>query len=304
MTLRIAALTMVYRDYWALSQWHAHHARLLGAENLYIVSHGNDPRHRELCPGSSLIGIPRDFGSEDFDFSRHRMLNHLIASLNECHDWVLTLDSDELLFSETPIPELLSDVSSNTVFALGLDLTEMPGDPEPGEGSALRWRKTVVASGTMSKCVAFRNGYGHQWHGFTPPRGGLIGRLQLWRNQVVLPEGLYLVHLKFAAPSLAQDSLARRKEMGEGHHGGLVVGSWIQPEQTQIRHVERVAGLEVLPWDVFVKAAHEKALGSVRRALRMKFVRIGPGPYPLRSELPQNFCETTRQPQSSGARND
>lgn len=102
----VSAITMVYKDYWVLSQWHAHHARLLGAENLFVVSHGNDPRHRELCPGSHVIGIPRDFGDETFDFARHKMLNHLIASLNECYDWVLTLDADELIVSEIPLESL------------------------------------------------------------------------------------------------------------------------------------------------------------------------------------------------------
>lgn len=180
-------------------------------------------------------------------------------------------------------------MSSDTVFALGLDLTEMPDDPEPGDGSALCWRKTVVASGTMSKCVAFRNGYGHQWHGFTPPKKGVAGRLQLWRNRVVLPEGLYLVHLKFAAPSLSADSMERRREMGEGKHGGHVIGSWMNAEAKQLKHMERVAQLETMPWEACINAARRKALNSVRRGLRMNFVRIGPGPYDLKTELPKRL---------------
>ena len=69
--MKICAVTMVYRDHWALSQWYRHHARLLGVENLYVVAHGADPEIARLCPGASVITIPRDDLSS-FDRTRAR----------------------------------------------------------------------------------------------------------------------------------------------------------------------------------------------------------------------------------------
>ena len=48
--MKICALTMVYRDYWALRQWYRHYGDLVGAQNLYIVAHGPDPvcRHGQI----------------------------------------------------------------------------------------------------------------------------------------------------------------------------------------------------------------------------------------------------------------
>ena len=58
--MKICAITMVYRDYWALSQWYAHYGRLVGFDNLYVVAHGADPEIAQICPRASVITVPRD----------------------------------------------------------------------------------------------------------------------------------------------------------------------------------------------------------------------------------------------------
>ena len=72
--MKICAITMVYRDYWALSQWYAHYGKHLGPQNLFVIAHGPDPEIARLCPQASVIAIPRD-GFAHFDKSRSRMLN-------------------------------------------------------------------------------------------------------------------------------------------------------------------------------------------------------------------------------------
>jgi len=74
--MKICAITMVYRDYWALSQWYAHYSRHLGSDHLYIVAHGHDPKISELCPRANVVTVPRD-DLAGFDRVRGHLLNGL-----------------------------------------------------------------------------------------------------------------------------------------------------------------------------------------------------------------------------------
>ena len=58
--MNICAITMVYKDYWALSQWYLHYGRLVGFDNLYVVAHGADPEIARLCPRATVITVPRE----------------------------------------------------------------------------------------------------------------------------------------------------------------------------------------------------------------------------------------------------
>ena len=60
--MNICAITMVYKDYWALSQWYAHYGRMLGFDNLYIVAHGADAKIASLCPRATVKGSTDDAG--------------------------------------------------------------------------------------------------------------------------------------------------------------------------------------------------------------------------------------------------
>ena len=91
--MRISAITMVYRDYWALSQWYAHYSRHLGSEHLYIVAHGHDPRVSELCPRANVVTVPRDDLS-GFDRVRGHLLNGLQDGLGAIYDWVIRTDGE------------------------------------------------------------------------------------------------------------------------------------------------------------------------------------------------------------------
>ena len=54
--MKICALTMVYRDYWALSRWYAHHGHELGSENLIVVRMGPALGRQPAIPG---YDVPR-----------------------------------------------------------------------------------------------------------------------------------------------------------------------------------------------------------------------------------------------------
>ena len=80
--MKICAITMVYRDYWALDQWYRHYAKYLGAENLYVISHGMDPEIAKICPQASIINIPRE-QLKNFDSVRLRVINGIQSGLGD-----------------------------------------------------------------------------------------------------------------------------------------------------------------------------------------------------------------------------
>ena len=94
--MKICAITMVYKDYWALSQWYVHYGRLVGYDNLFIVAHGRDAQIAKLCPLASIVTVPRDT-LDGFDRRRGQMLNSFQDGLALSYDWVIRTDADELI---------------------------------------------------------------------------------------------------------------------------------------------------------------------------------------------------------------
>lgn len=193
--MKIAAVTMVYQGYATLRRWCEHYGALVGHENLYIVSHGNDPRHREIGMRSNVIGIPRT-GLDRFDHHRHNALNGLAHFLNTYLDVVLRVDVDEFVFAD---PQMHRDLAScfqscpgDAWFALGFDVFARAGDAPLDLGVPYsEQRRLCVVSSMYSKAVASRNGVQIGFHGAKDPQSQDARRM-------VMPQGLYLAHVRHA----------------------------------------------------------------------------------------------------------
>jgi hypothetical protein len=131
--MRNCALTMVYRDYWAISQWYTHYSRHLGAENLFTIAHGQGDWISELCPRAHVVVAPRD-NLARFDQKRGQMLNAVQDELGQIFEWVIRTDADELICLDPSRFESLSEMFKSTtapaVFAMGLNLAELEKDGE------------------------------------------------------------------------------------------------------------------------------------------------------------------------------
>ena len=58
--MKLAFLTMVWRDYWLLSKWVDHNSQHVPKSQLYVINHGGDPKVAEIAAGCNVIDIPRD----------------------------------------------------------------------------------------------------------------------------------------------------------------------------------------------------------------------------------------------------
>ena len=158
--MKVCAITMVYRDYWALAQWIRHYSKHLGIENLYVVAHGPDDKVNEIAKGANIWTIPRDT-LEGFDKRRNKMLNQFQSGLLQFYDWVVRTDTDELVCLDPTqygsISNLLNETTEDAVFSIGLNVFEQADDDEmSADVSVFESRTVAVISGNYSKAWAVR----------------------------------------------------------------------------------------------------------------------------------------------------
>ncbi|OIQ37228.1 MAG: glycosyl transferase family 2 [Roseobacter sp. MedPE-SW] len=284
--MKICALTMAYKDHWALSQWFRHYSQYLGAENLYVVSHGGDPRIQEICPGASVLTIPRD-RLQGFDHWRGRMLNGFQQGLLEIYDWVIRSDADELICLDpnrwTSLPEMLQAQEAPALFALGFNLFDFswPTASSPQE-SVFDRTHDAVFTGHYSKAWAVRRPIGLRRHGVQ------LRPARLADFPFVMPRGVYLAHLKFADTTALTAMTEVRKEVGNAKGPGLPGKAWQQADQEAADKISEARALPHLPWEEAEKTAWDGLQTPVRdegkSVLRSKSLR-----FQFRTTLPRWF---------------
>ncbi|MEN9061990.1 glycosyltransferase family 2 protein [Ponticoccus litoralis] len=284
--MKVAALTMVYRDYWALAHWYAHHAAQLGAESLYVVAHGPDPRIARICPGASVITVPRD-DLQAFDRRRGEMLNAFQAGLHRMYDWVIRTDADELLLWDPAryggLKEALAaQETAPVVTALGFDLVAQDGDP--GSGRLFARRRNLCFSGHYSKAVAARRPVGFVLHGTQVAARRLDG------FPFTMPRGLYLAHLKYADPEALSRAVAVRMAVAGGSEGGLPGAGWRAADADAARFLSDFAEKPVKPWEKAETRAREALSVKPARLEKYAVVKTRALKFPHRTVLPERFA--------------
>lgn len=237
---------MVYRDYWALSQWYAHYGRHLGEDNLFIVSHGSDPKVQALCPKASVITVPRDDLSR-FDQVRGAMLNSLQNMLGLTYDWVIRTDADELICFDpsmySSFADMMSSCNAPALFALGFDLFESDGDDVlTGTEPALSKRSTAVFSGHYSKAWAVSESIDIHRHGIRTRSKKIMD------TEFVMLPGCFLAHLKYANKPEVIATNAVRMDIASGDEHGLPGSAWQLANRRAKRAFKDVAEMPHLDW--------------------------------------------------------
>lgn len=287
--MKIAALTMVHRDHWALSRWYAHHAAQLGAENLFIVAHGADPKLSEICPMASILTIPRD-GFDDFDRTRATVLNGIHAGLAAIYDWVVRTDADELVCFDPKLHKSLADAitadhDAPVVTALGFDLVEMLGDAPMQDGPVFGQRRQLAFSGHYSKAIAARRAIDFSLHGVR------VAPRRLERFPFEMPRGLFLAHLKYANTAALADAINVRMQVGNSDGRGLPGAGWQAADADSEAFKTAFLDKPVVPWVKAETKAHATLSVKPSRIGRQNVVKTRALKLPYRTELPIRFAK-------------
>ena len=286
--MRIAALTMVYRDHWALSRWVAHHGAQLGPENLFIVAHGPDPEIARIAPDSSVLTVPRE-GFDNFDKARAEMLDGFHAGLSKVYDWVIRTDADELICFDPArydgLPQVFATHGDTPVLtALGFDVAETDADDPISPGPVFAQRKQIAFSGHYSKAVASRRPIAFRLHGVQ------VAPRRLEGFPFKMPEGLYLAHLKYANRAVLDAGNAVRMAVANGPGIGLPGAGWQAADDDAQTFYAQFAQKSWRGWDEAAEDAYRALSVKPARVERFNVVKTRALKLTRRTTLPDRFA--------------
>lgn len=278
---------MVYRDYFALTQWVRHYSSQLGIENLFIVAHGHDPKVNEIAAGANIWTIPRD-NLEKFDRRRNWMLNKFQSGLLKFYDWVIRTDTDELICVDPgqhqSIKHLLESQCEDTVFAMGLDLFETASDAEIDPGvPVFDQRNAAIITGNYSKAWAVKDSIPLMRHGAAIAQDGQR------THSYAFPTGVYLVHLKFSSTKDLMAVNETRIALGRSGLPGMPGLGWQKANNHAKRFFDKAESLSATPWDEATTHAYDLITSDMKFSENDGVIRSPGIPHIARTTLPEWF---------------
>lgn len=203
--MTIAAVTMVWNEPFFLKKWIDYYKPLLGAENLYILAHGDNPYIAGMVTRESVIQLPRDPLDTQFDHRRWQMLSDIVAGLLGYHDTVICSDVDELLLPTAPgstLPALIDALEPGQCYcAPGFELFARDDLPEMAANDLALGPtiSDVVFAPTYSKAVIAKKRVR-----FSPGGHGLYDEFPTFTDTMAL------FHLKYACEAQQAMRLSER----------------------------------------------------------------------------------------------
>lgn len=211
----LGVVTMVYEDYFFLERWYNYYRKQVGAENLYVFSHGNDPKHREIAAEANVMNLPRDEIMFKFDRRRWRMLGNFATGLLDFYNFMIVSDVDEIVVVD-PIaaPTIVEYIhqtygamknAPRNISPLCLELIHLPEQeplPIQDNKTILSRRRIFRPNKNYSKpcIVGGPVGFGPGGHRNTlGPRH--------------LPEHLYTLHLKYFDQRTVEERGEEKKKL-------------------------------------------------------------------------------------------
>ena len=285
--MNVCAITMVYQDYFALTQWVRHYSNQLGIENLFIVAHGHDPKVNEIAAGANIWTIPRD-NLERFDRRRNWMLNKFQSGLLKFYDWVIRTDTDELVCVDpteySGLKSFLSSQKDDVIFAIGLDLFEASKDAPIDESvPVFDQRASVIITGNYSKAWAIRDAVPLMRHGAKIAEKGEA------TYSFAFPATAYLVHLKFASKAHLFRVNETRKALGRSDLAGMPGTGWQKADNHAKRFFEKANSMDVATWEAAIEKAHTFILSDMKFSEDDGVIRSPGHPHIVRTTLPEWF---------------
>lgn len=226
--MRVAFLTMVWRDHWLLEKWVAHNSRMVPRRQLYVVNHGGDAEVDRIAEGCNVIHVPRDEVPIDLTRRRWDLLGATANGLLAFHDRVVCTDVDELLVHAGPERDLIGHLARTdpaeaaALAPVGLNLIPTPEDAGDSALPVLARHPNAMVSAKYTKpCIAARRVV------YTVGGHGLV------RGKFRIDPQVLLFHLHYVTPDYAERMEARRRIVAEAQAANGAAGD---PVKVPLRH--------------------------------------------------------------------
>ena len=225
--MKIAFVTMVWRDYWLLERWIAHNARLVPLRQLYVINHGGDPEVDRIAAGCNVIHLPRDEVTIDLTERRWAMLSAQTNGLLAFYDRVICTDVDEFLVYLGDKPDLAAHLAAKPVAGdalapMGLNLMPVPAEGAADDAPLLtRWPHALLSAKYTKPCIAAaRVQYTTGGHG-------------LRRGRFEIDPEVALLHLQYVTPDYTERMAARARIVADSRESNAASAS---PKQMPARY--------------------------------------------------------------------
>jgi hypothetical protein len=202
--MKLAFVTMVWRDHWLLETWVRHNARNVPRGQLYVINHGGDPEVRRIAEGCNVIDVPRDELPLDLTRRRWDLLAGLTNGLMAFYDRVICTDVDELLVHVGDAPDLaahlaVSESDAAALSPVGLNVMPIPSGAEEGAPILERYPHALLSAKYTKPCIAkSRVIYTVGGHG-------------LQRGAFEIDPDIVLLHLHYVTPDYESRMAARQE---------------------------------------------------------------------------------------------
>ena len=203
--MRIAFLTMVWRDYWLLEKWIAHNEKVVSRRDLFVLNHGGDPEIDRIAAGCNVIHVPRDDVTMDLTKRRWRLIAGVSSGLLAFYDRVICTDVDEIIVYVGDKGGLIAhlEASPNDCAALspvGLNLIPTPADGTDEGATVLGNHPHALLSARYTKpCI------------IAEPVEYTVGGHGLMNGRFRIDPDLLLFHLHYVTPDYAERMAARQE---------------------------------------------------------------------------------------------
>lgn len=217
----MAAMTMVGGDHFFLDRWVRYYGDQLGRENLYVFSHGGDPRHHDIAEGCNIIYLPFDPTRYCFNQRRWQMLSRITTGLTHFYNWVLVGDVDEIVAVDPAAADGLLDYlgrfdpksTPEVITPFAIEMVHNPTlepDPITPARNILDVRRIFRLNANYAKpCLTRRK--------IDIVPGGHFANFP----KLHLDPHLYLFHLRFIDYDMTEQRLALRREQRTIQSGEL-----------------------------------------------------------------------------------
>ncbi|WP_319823422.1 hypothetical protein [Thalassovita sp.] len=202
--MKLAFVTMVWRDYWLLEKWVSHNSQYVDKRSLYVLNHGGDPKIDAIATGCNVIHVPREELTIDLDRRRWDLLGGVTNGLLAFHDRVICTDVDELIVytGKGSLQDHLaaSAVETVAVSPVGLNLIPSEGEADLTKGVLNAHPQAILSAKYTKPCIVkSRVVYTIGGHG-------------LVRGRFTIDPELLLFHLHYVTPDYAQ-RMAERQDI-------------------------------------------------------------------------------------------
>ena len=193
--MKLAFVTMVWRDYWLLQKWVEHNSQLVPKSQLYVVNHGGDPEIDRIAAGCNLITIPRDEVTIDLTKRRWTLVGNITNGLLAFYDRVICTDVDELLLHVGAEGDLISHLAGidddvAAISPVGLNLLARPDDGTDPAATVLQRHPNALLSARYTKpcIVSHPVSYTIGGHGLIGARFRIDPEIALFHLHYVTPD--------------------------------------------------------------------------------------------------------------------